>query len=164
MKDARVCLITLGVDDLSRAAAFYGALGWERTEAGSESIVFLQGERIVLALFGRRDLGKDVGVSMEGNAPYPNVTLAINLPTERHVDRLFDQALGAGAREIKRPEPAFWGGYSGYFADPDGHLWELAYNPFFKLTKRGHLDLLKTSAKAKDGDKPQDQPEDQDEA
>lgn len=150
MKDARVTLITLAVDDLERAATFYAALGWERTSAGNESIVFLQGERMVLSLFGRRDLAKDVGISMEGNAPYPNVTLAINMETEKAVDRLFDKAVGAGARALKTPEPAFWGGYSGYFSDLDGHLWELAYNPFFRLTKKGHIDLLKGGAAKKD--------------
>ncbi|BDA82634.1 hypothetical protein Sa4125_01760 [Aureimonas sp. SA4125] len=147
MKDARISLVTLAVDDLERAAAFYVALGWQRTNAGNANIVFLQGERMALSLFGRKDLAKDVGVSLEGNAPYPNITLAINMPSETAVDRLYDMAMEAGGREIKRPEPAFWGGYSGYFADPDGHLWELAYNPFVKMTKRGHLDLLRSAAK-----------------
>ncbi|GGD05268.1 VOC family protein [Aureimonas glaciei] len=146
MKDARICLVTLAVDDLERAAAFYVALGWVRTAAGNASVVFLQGERMVLSLFGRKDLAKDVGVSLEGNAPYPSIALAINMASEKAVDRLYDQALDAGGRAIKPPEPAFWGGYSGYFADPDGHLWELAYNPFFRLTKRGHLDLLRNAS------------------
>ena len=142
MKDARIAMVTLAVDDLERAAAFYEALGWQRTAAGNESVVFMQGERMVLSLFGRRDLAKDVGISMEGAAPYPNVAFAINLDTETAVDRLFDRAVAAGAAPVKPPEPAFWGGYSGYFADPDHHLWEVAFNPFFRLTKRGHLDLL----------------------
>lgn len=141
MRDARIALVTLAVDDLDRAAAFYVALGWTRTAAGNASVVFLQGERMVLSLFGRRDLAADVGLSSDGDAPFPNVTLAVNFPSESEVDRVYDTAVGAGGRAVKRPEPTFWGGYSGYFADPDGHLWELAHNPFFKLTKKGHLDL-----------------------
>ena len=143
MRDARISLVTLAVDDLDRAARFYVALGWTRTAAGNDSVVFLQGERMVLSLFGRRDLAADVGLSTEGDAPFPNTTLAVNFGSEVEVDRVFDAAIAAGGRAIKPPEPAFWGGYSGYFADPDGHLWELAYNPFFRMTKRGHLDLLR---------------------
>ncbi|MBB4002664.1 MAG: VOC family protein [Aurantimonas endophytica] len=145
MKDARICLVTLAVDDLERAAAFYEALGWTRTTAGNETVVFMQGERMVLSLFGRKDLAADVGTSVKGSAaPYPNVALAINMASEKEVDRLFDKAVAAGASAVKSPEPTFWGGYSGYFSDPDGHLWELAHNPFFRLTRRGHVDLLKT--------------------
>ena len=145
MKDARICLVTLAVDDLERSASFYQALGWTRTSAGNDTVVFMQGERMVLSLFGRKDLAADVGSSTKGgDAPYPNVALAINMSTEKDVDRLFDKAVAAGAVAVKRPEPTFWGGYSGYFSDPDGHLWELAHNPFFRLTRRGHIDLLKT--------------------
>lgn len=143
MKDARIALITLGVDDLERSAAFYAALGWERTDAGNDTVVFMQGERMVLSLFGRKHLAEDVGLSMGGSAPYPNIALAINMESERQVDRLYDVAVAAGAATVKPPEPTFWGGYSGYFADPDGHLWELAHNPFFRLTKRGHLNLMR---------------------
>ena len=146
MKDARICLVTLAVDDLERAATFYAALGWTRTSAGNDTVVFMQGERMVLSLFGRKDLAADVGSAIKGSAaPYPNVALAINMSTEKDVDRLFDKAVAAGAVPVKPPEPTFWGGYSGYFADPDGHLWELAHNPFFRLTKRGHIDLLKSA-------------------
>ena len=92
MKDARISLVTLAVDDLERAASFYVALGWERTDAGNESVIFLQGERMALSLFGRKDLAKDVGVSLEGNAPFPSITLAINMASEKAVDRLYDLA------------------------------------------------------------------------
>nr|WP_203565930.1 VOC family protein [Aurantimonas aggregata] len=137
----------MAVDDLERSASFYQALGWTRTSAGNDTVIFMQGERMVLSLFGRKDLAADVGTSMEGSAaPYPNVALAINMSTEKDVDRLFDQAVAAGGAAVKRPEPTFWGGYSGYFSDPDSHLWELAHNPFFRLTRRGHIDLLKTPA------------------
>lgn len=146
MKDARICLVTLAVDDLERAAKFYAALGWTRTRAGNETVIFMQGERMVLSLFGRKDLAADIGSSVAGSAaPFPNIALAINMEGEAGVDRLFDKAVAAGAMPVKPPEPTFWGGYSGYFADPDGHLWELAHNPFFRLTKRGHVDLLKSA-------------------
>lgn len=143
MRDARISLVTLAVDDLDRAARFYVALGWTRTSAGNDGVVFLQGERMVLSLFGRRDLAADVGLSSQGDVPFPNTALAVNFPSEADVDRVFEAATAAGARPIKPPEPTIWGGYSGYFADPDGHLWELAHNPFFRLTKKGHLDLGK---------------------
>ncbi|KQT53848.1 MULTISPECIES: VOC family protein [unclassified Aureimonas] len=141
MRDARITLVTLGVSDLQRASAFYEALGWTRTQAGNESVVFLQGEGLVLSLFGLADLAKDAGLTAEPLPAFRGVTLAINLPSEAETDRLFDTALGAGATAVKRPEKVFWGGYSGYFADPDGHLWELAHNPFFAMDERGLLDL-----------------------
>lgn len=139
-------MVTLAVDDLDRSATFYGALGWVRTMAGNETVVFMQGECMVLSLFGRKDLAADVGLAMDGAAPYPNIALATNCVSEREVDRLFEAAVAAGADPVKPPEAAFWGGYSGYFACPDGHLWEIAYNPFFKLTEQGHIDLLGRSA------------------
>ncbi|WP_182086090.1 VOC family protein [Aureimonas sp. ME7] len=145
MKDARVTLITLGASDLERSAAFYEALGWVRTEAGNESVVFLQGEGIVLSLFGLADLAADAGLRAEALPAFRGVTLAINLPSETETDRLFEAAVKAGANPVKPPETVFWGGYSGYFADPDGHLWELAYNPFFPLSESGHIDLTKSS-------------------
>jgi len=143
VKDARICLVTLAVDDLDRSAGFYEALGWTRTSAGNDTVVFMQGERMVLSLFGRKDLAADVGSATKGGvAPFPNFALAINMTSEKDVDRLFDKAVVAGAAPVKPPEPTFWGGYSCYFSDPDGHLWELAHNPFFKLSDDGHLDLL----------------------
>lgn len=151
MRDARMTLVTLAVDDLGRAAAFYEALGWTKTAAGNESVVFLQGEGLVLSLFGRKDLAADVGLSMEGSAPFPSITLAINFSGEAEVDRVYDAAIAAGARAIKPPEPTFWGGYAGYYADPDGHLWELAHNPFFAMTAAGHLDLMRTAESSDEG-------------
>ena len=142
MKDGRVSLITLGVQDLARASRFYETLGWRRTEAGNDKVVFLQGEGLVLSLFGLSDLADDAGLSAAPLPRFRGVTLAINLSSEAETDRLFALALKAGAEAVKRPEKVFWGGYSGYFADPDGHLWELAHNPFFALDAAGRLDLL----------------------
>jgi catechol 2,3-dioxygenase-like lactoylglutathione lyase family enzyme len=142
MTDARITLVTLGVADLSRSARFYEALGWRRTDQGNESVVFLQGEGIVLSLFGLEDLAKDADVPLETLPRFRGLTLAINLADEAETDRVFARALEAGGTAVKPPEKVFWGGYSGYFADPDGHLWEIAHNPFFALDAAGRLDLL----------------------
>ncbi len=142
LSDARLSLVTLGVADLARAGAFYEALGWRRAPIEAEGVVFLQGEGIALSLFGTDELAHDAGLDAAPLPAFRGIALAINLASRADVDRLFTSALTAGARATKPPEPASWGGYSGYFADPDGHLWELAHNPFFAFDASGHLDLL----------------------
>jgi uncharacterized glyoxalase superfamily protein PhnB len=132
-------LITLGVADLERSRAFYAALGWEAAQA-AEGVVFIQLAGQVLALFGIDDLADDMHAP-RGSLGKGGVKLARNLATEAEVDAAFEQALAAGARVLKRPEKVFWGGYSGYFADPDGHVWELALNPFWPLSPDGTLTL-----------------------
>ncbi|WP_062017011.1 VOC family protein [Aureimonas sp. AU4] len=146
MRDARVTLVTLGVSSLDRSGRFYEALGWHRTKAGNESVVFLQGEGIVLSLFGLIDLARDAGLEAEPLPRFRGLSLALNLPSEGDVDRLFAAALEAGAASVKAPQKVFWGGYSGYFADPDGHLWEVAHNPFFPLDASGRIDLTELGA------------------
>ncbi|MGH3496496.1 MAG: VOC family protein [Nocardioidaceae bacterium] len=123
----RLNLITLGVADLERSAAFYTSLGFERP-AGPEGIVFLRTTGSVLALFPRDELAADVGVPAEGSG-FRGVTLAANQDSRADVDTAFAAWVEAGATPVKQPEAVFWGGYSGYVADPDGHLWELAHNP-----------------------------------
>ena len=139
MTPARVTLITLGVDDLDRATSFYRALGWAPAQV-SDGVVFFQMIGTVLALFGRADLAADQGrpAAALGTGA---MTLAQNFATEAEVDAAFDLALKAGATALKPPQKVFWGGYSGYFADPDGHVWELAMNPFWPLNKDGSLTL-----------------------
>ncbi|KEO60167.1 VOC family protein [Thioclava indica] len=135
----RVTLITLGVQDLNRAKAFYTALGWQPAE-DQESAVFYQLNGLVLGLFDRVALAEDqgrAGAALGTGA----MTLAQNFDTQEDVDAAFEQALAAGATALKRPEKVFWGGYSGYFADPDGHVWELAHNPFWPLADDGGLTL-----------------------
>ena len=134
-----ITLVTLGVTDLARSRAFYAALGWEAHTA-QEGVVFIQLAGQVLALFGLDDLAKDQGVPAAGLGKGA-LTLARNLATEAEVDAAFALALSAGAAPIKPPEKVFWGGYSGYFADPDGHVWELAMNPFWPLAPDGTLTL-----------------------
>ena len=138
--DPRISLITLGVEDVARATAFYERLGWRKSPASQESITFIQLKGTVLGLFSRQALAEDAGIANTAGG-FSGVTLAHNVPSERGVDAVFKFALSCGATEVKKPEKVFWGGYSGYFADPDGHLWEVAYNPFFPLDKDGHVVL-----------------------
>lgn len=138
---ARVNLVTLGVADLAASSAFYERLGWRRKARAHEAEVrFFALDNLVLGLFPRAMLAADAAVA--DSAPgFGGVTLAINLPGEAEVDAAWRVALACGARPAKAPVRAEWGGYSGYFADPDGHLWEIAYNPLFPLRSDGGLDL-----------------------
>lgn len=137
---AHVSLITLGVADLARTTAFYEAIGWEPSSASVEGVVtFLRGGTVALGLYGREALGEDARVELPG--PPGAVTLAMNLPTPADVDDALATAEDAGARITKPAEPTDWGGYSGYFADPEGHLWEVAHNPGFPLDDDGRVRL-----------------------
>ena len=139
MTPQRVTLITLGVDDLERSTAFYEQLGWTQTER-TPGVVFFQIHGALLGLFPKVELAKDQG---RPGAPLGTgaMTLAQNFTTKEEVDAAFDKALAAGATELKRPEEVFWGGYSGYYEDLDGHVWELAMNPFWPLSEDGSLTL-----------------------
>jgi len=139
MTPQRVSLITLGVDDLARARAFYTALGWVPGDE-AEGVCFFQLPGMALGLFGRAALAADQGrpgAALGTGA----ITLAQNFASPADVDTAFAAALAAGATALKHPEPVFWGGYSGYYADPDGHVWELAHNPFWRLAPDGTLSL-----------------------
>lgn len=139
MFPASITLITLGVDDLERSERFYAALGWEPVER-TEGVRFYQLAGQVFGLFGREALAKDQG--RPGAALGTGAaTLGRNFATEAEVDAAFALALSAGASALKAPSRVFWGGYSGYFADPDGHVWELAVNPFWPLSEDGTLTL-----------------------
>lgn len=135
----RVTLITLGVADLALARAFYAKLGWVAHSA-TEGIVFFQMHGAVLALFGRADLAADQG-RPGADLGTGAMTLAQNFATEEDVDAAFAAAIAAGAKALKSPQKVFWGGYSGYWADPDGHVWEVARNPFWPLSADGSLTL-----------------------
>ncbi|MCC6303991.1 MAG: VOC family protein [Rhodobacteraceae bacterium] len=140
----RVTLITLGVADLPRSRAFYGRLGWREAQA-SEGIVVFQLAGQALALFGREALAADQGrpgAALGTGA----MTLAQNFATRAAVDAAHAAALAAGATALKPPEEVFWGGYSGYWSDPDGHVWEVAMNPFWPLAADGSLTLPAPSA------------------
>ena len=139
MTPQRVTLITLGVDDVAAATAFYGRLGWTATER-TDDVVFFQLHSMVLGLFGREPLAADQG-RPGAQLGTGAMTLAQNFATEAEVDAAYKAALGAGATALKTPEKVFWGGYSGYYADPDGHVWEVACNPFWPLNDDGSLTL-----------------------
>ena len=140
MTPQRVTLITLGVADLPASRSFYARLGWQEHGESQEGVAFYQMNGLALALFGLADLAADqgrVGAVLGTGA----MTLAQNFLTEAEVDAAFEAALAAGATALKRPEKVFWGGYSGYWADPDGHVWEVAMNPYWPLGADGSLRL-----------------------
>ena len=139
MTPQRVTLITLGVKDLAAARAFYARLGWVEHHA-QEGVAFFQMNGCVLGLFGLADLAADQGRSGT-TLGTGAITLAQNFSTEAEVDAAFDAAIVAGGKALKKPEKVFWGGYSGYWSDPDGHVWELAMNPFWPLGADGSLTL-----------------------
>jgi len=137
--EQRVSLITLGVDHLDRARRFYeDGLGWT-PKAAPEGVVFYQLPGIAFALFGRTDLAEDARHSVDGR--FSGITIAINQRTEADVDAVLAQAEAAGATILKPAEKVFWGGYSGYFADPDGHVWEVALNPAWTINDDGTLTI-----------------------
>jgi uncharacterized glyoxalase superfamily protein PhnB len=140
MTPQRITLITLGVRDLPAARAFYARLGWQEHGESQPGIAFFQLHGQALALFGLTDLAKDQG---RPDAPLGTgaITLAQNFATEAEVDAAFAAAVAAGGSALKRPEKVFWGGYSGYWTDPDGHVWEAAFNPFWPLADDGALTL-----------------------
>lgn len=135
----RVSLITLGVRDLAAARAFYARLGWEEAQ-GAEGAAFFQMQGQVLGLYGLADLAADQGRAA-ADLGTGAVTLAQNFGSPAEVDAAYAAALAAGGRGLKAPAPVFWGGYSGYWADPDGHVWELAHNPQWPLLPDGRLVL-----------------------
>ncbi|MBP1805048.1 putative glyoxalase superfamily protein PhnB [Rubellimicrobium aerolatum] len=139
LPEQRVTLVTLGVRDLGRSRAFYRALGWQPAQE-TERISFYQMHGAALALFGLGDLADDQDRPV-GELGTGAVTLAQNFGAEEDVDAAWHRAMQAGAKAIKVPQATSWGGYSGYFADPDGHVWELAVNPFWPLAEDGSLTL-----------------------
>lgn len=141
--EPRISLITLGVADLARSRRFYeDGLGWTPSPASQDAITFYQLGGMALALFGREALAEDAHLAESGpTSGFGGVTLAHNVRSREAVDALMAQAERAGARILKPAQEAFWGGYSGYFADPDGHPWEVCWNPHFPLAEDGSLRL-----------------------
>lgn len=140
--EPRVSLITLGVDDLERAQRFYEALGWKRSNASvAGEVAFYQAGGSALALWSWRSLAEDARVPAAGDG-FRRAALAQNVRTKEDVDRVLAEAEAAGA-VVTKPgeEPPHFTGRTGYFADPDGHLWEVAWNPAFKLAEDGSLTL-----------------------
>jgi hypothetical protein len=131
---ARVSLVTLGASDVARSTAFYAALGWRLSAASVEGDVsFFRTAGAVLSIYGADALAADARQDAPPGGGFRGMALAINVATREDVDAALATALAAGGTILKRAEVAFWGGYSGYFADPDGHAWEVAHNPGFPL-------------------------------
>ncbi|MCC5867844.1 MAG: VOC family protein [Gammaproteobacteria bacterium] len=131
----RISMITLGVRDLERSITFYEhGLGFPRMNSPPE-VAFFTLNGTWLGLFGREALAEDARVSSQGTG-FNAFTLAHNVTSDAEVDAVVERALEAGATLVKKPELVFWGGYSGYFADPAGHLWEVAHNPHFWVGPR----------------------------
>lgn len=129
----RISLITLGVADLARSRAFYEQLGFPvRKESKGDVVFFDLDGRLVLALYPRHLLAEDAQVKNDGSG-FPGITLAHNVASEKEVDAVLAEAVAAGATLQKPGQKVFWGGYSGYFRDPDGFPWEVAFNPFMDL-------------------------------
>jgi catechol 2,3-dioxygenase-like lactoylglutathione lyase family enzyme len=131
----KISLLTLGVQDLARSLAFYRdglGLPTHNYEEGAD-VVFFALEGTWLAIHPREKLAEDAQIPAEGHG-FSGIAIAHNEPSKEKVDEVFARALAAGAKTVKKPQDVFWGGYSGYFADPDGHLWEVAFNPFTDLT------------------------------
>jgi len=135
----RMSMITLGVEDLARSIQFYEeGLGFPR-HGENEDVAFFSLNGTWLGLYGRTALAEDAGVSADGSG-FNSFTIAHNVSSAKEVDTIIRQALSAGAKLVKQPQKVFWGGYSGYFQDPDGHLWEIAHNPFIAIGPRDDAD------------------------
>ena len=129
--EPRISIVTLSVADLRRSVQFYrDGLGLSLYDENTESIAFFRNRGTWLALYPREALAADVGISADGSG-FSGVTLAHNVRSKREVDELLQVAVEAGATLVKAAKDTFWGGYSGCFADPDNHLWEIAWNPHF---------------------------------
>jgi predicted lactoylglutathione lyase len=137
--EQRLSLITLGVADVARSRRFYEALGWRASGASQEDVTFFQAGGMALALWGRDDLARDAEVP-DGSG-FGGVALAYNARSRAEVDDVLEQARMAGARILRPARDTFYSGYAGYFADPDDHPWEVAWNPHFPLRADGSLQL-----------------------
>ena len=132
-----ISVITLGVADLARSRRFYcEGLGFRDANHSDEHIVFLHAGGVMLALYPRHLLAEDAQLPVAGSG-FGGITLARNLGTKEEVDAALLRAEKAGAHILKSAREVFWGGYSGYFADPDGYPWEVAYNPHWDLDEQG---------------------------
>ena len=138
---ARLGIVTLGVGDLGRSVAFYGALGWERCASSSDEIAWFRTADSHVGLFPWHELAADANLPAEPRARFGGITLAINVDAPEDVVSALDAAVAAGATLLKPATVMDWGGTSGYFADPDGHPWEVAHNPGFPIDEDGRVRI-----------------------
>lgn len=142
--EQRISLITLGVADLERARMFYQQLGWQGQEV--EETMFFQAGTMAVVLWGRDKLAADAGLDDQGVGGFGGMTLAHNVRSRDEVDQVLQEAAAAGADVTRPARETFYGGYAGCFADPDGHVWEIAYNPGFPLGPGGNITVPDFSA------------------
>lgn len=134
-------LVTLGVRDFQTSKRFYtDTLGWKPSSNSNDDVTFFQAGGMVLSIYPREKLAEDALVSAEGSG-FGGFTLAYNARSEAEVDEIIRDLQSKGVTILKEPQKVFWGGYSSYFADPDGNCWEVAYNPFFPFDENGNLKL-----------------------
>lgn len=138
---ARLTLLTICVSELARSTAFYEALGFRRRARGADGVAFFDAGGVILSLWSAAEMGKDAGVAVGRPGSFRDVSLAWNVGSTEEVDRTVERAAAAGAQILRKPATVFWGGYTAYFADPDDHVWEVAYNPTFPLSDDGRLIL-----------------------
>jgi len=136
--EQRISIVTLGVADLARSTRFYEALGWQGQEM--QETVFFQAGGQAVVLWGREKVAQDVGIDDDGSG-FGGIALAQNVRSREEVDAVIAAARAAGATVTKEPAETFYGGYAGYFLDPDGHAWEVAHNPGFTVEPDGSLTL-----------------------
>lgn len=135
----KINIITLGVANLDRAIEFYEkGLKWKRSEKSQGNIVFFDMKGITFALYPKKDLAEDINIDQQGSG-FSGITLALNTKSEKEVDEVLSEVERLGAEIIKAGQKVFWGGYSGYFRDLDGHLFEVAYNPFVSFDENDNL-------------------------
>ncbi|MAZ03559.1 MAG: glyoxalase [Sneathiella sp.] len=138
--EQRLSLITLGVRDLARSTAFFESLGWKRSVKDAPGVSFFQCGSIAFGLFPRDELAKDAGVTADGSG-FEGFSIAYNARSKAEVDDVLSEVQSLGAEIVKPAEDVFWGGYSGYFRDFDGHLWEVSWNAGFEVDSSGAVML-----------------------
>jgi uncharacterized protein len=141
MMEQRLSLITLGVEDLARSTAFYEALGWKRGFRAADDVSFFQLGSVILSLWSQESLADDAGVAPRIDGGFRGVALAHNVREREEVDAVVAALEAAGGTVTKPPEEKVWGFYGAYVADPDGHLWEIAWNPSFAIDADGGIRL-----------------------
>ena len=137
----RLNIVTLGVKDLKASRDFYlNALGWEPASGSDDNIVFYNQKGIIVALYPLDKLAEDAEIPAERSG-FSGITLAINHDSKEAVKNVFEKAIENGAKVLVEPRDTFWGGYDAYFADPDGHPWEIAWAPFWEFDEQGSLKM-----------------------
>lgn len=137
-----ISVITLGVEEFGKSLEFYSkVLGWETTASENDPVAFFKLGCMVVAIFPKRDLAADAGVEYSSGG-FPGFSLSYNTSGEDEVNTVIERLRNSGTRIVKEPQSTEWGGYSAYFADPDGYLWEVVYNPFWHVASDGRVESL----------------------